>query len=363
MPTTKRLSLPGKKSWDDLLQGSVRVKLIREARFFVILSFIFLPAVYAQEKRLDPLVVSYASVSGSRAPLWIAKEMGIFEKHGLDGRPIYVPAGYPSVSALISGDVQFIATGGSVVAAAAARGAQVVMVATLGSIAYKLMAHPSISTIEGLRGKVIGGLRPGTTTDFVLQRILLKVGLIPGKDVTILPTGLSRSDERLLLMFQGKIHATIGTVDNVAQLELRGLKVNVIADPLEMGVPTPASDISSTRPFLANQRNRAKAFLRAFCEAIWLGRNDKEVAFRVYRKYMRIDEPKLLESMHRNYLLTSIPVKPYPIEDTIQADLEDLSSSIAELRGKKASDFMDTSLLKELESEGFFARLQAQKTR
>ena len=324
---------------------------------------IFAPPVSAQEKKLEPLVVSYASVSGSRAPLWIAKEMGLFEKYGLDGRPIYVPAGYPSVSALISGDVQFIATGGSVVAAAAARGAQVVMVATLGSIAYKLMAHPSISTIEGLRGKVIGGLRPGTTTDFVLQRILLKVGLTPGKDVTILPTGLSRSDERLLLMFQGKIQATIGTVDNVAQLELKGLKVNVIADPLELGVSTPASDISSTRPFLANQRNRAKAFLRAFCEAIWLGRNDKEVAFRVYRKYMRIDEPKLLDSMHRNYLLTSIPVKPYPIEDAIQADLEDLSSSIAELRGKKAADFMDRSLLNELESEGFFARLHGQKTK
>jgi len=329
--------------------------------FFVILFLIFSPPVFAQEKRLDPLVVSYASVSGSRAPLWIAKEMGIFEKYGLDGRPIFVPAGYPSVSALISGDVQFIATGGSVVAAAAAQGAPIVMVATLGSIAYKLMAHPSIASVKDLKGKVIGALRPGTTTDFVLQRILLKVGLVPGKDVTIMPTGLSRSDERLLLMSQGKFHATLGTVDNVAQLELRGLKVNVVADPLELGVPTPASDISSTRQFLTTQRNRAKAFLRAFCEAIWLGRNNKEVAFRAYRKYMRIEEPKLLESMHRNYLLISIPTKPYPIEEGIQADIEDLSSSIAELRGKRASDFMDTSLLKELESEGFFARLHKTK--
>jgi ABC-type nitrate/sulfonate/bicarbonate transport system substrate-binding protein len=274
-----------------------------------------------------------------------------------------VPAGYPSISALISGDVHFIATGGSVVAAASAQSAPVVMVATLGSIAYKLMAHPSISSVKELKGKVIGALRPGTTTDFVLHRILLKVGLVPGKDVTIMPTGLSRSDERLLLMFQGKIHATIGTVDNVAQLELRGMKVTVLADPLELGVPTPASDISSTRQFLTNHRNRAKAFLRAFCEAIWLGRNNKEVAFRAYRKYMRIDEPKLLESMHRNYLLTSIPVKPYPIEDAIQADIEDLSSSITELRGKKAADFMDRSLLNELESEGFFARLHGQKTK
>ena len=53
----------------------------------------------------------------------------------------------------------------------------------------------------------------------------------------------------------------------------------------------------------------------------------------------------------------SIPPKPYPIEAGIQADIEDLSASIAELKGRKASDFMDTSLLKELESEGFFARL------
>jgi ABC-type nitrate/sulfonate/bicarbonate transport system substrate-binding protein len=327
------------------------------------LLLVLAPPVDAQEKKLEPLVVSYASVSGSRAPLWIAKEMGIFEKYGLDGRPIFVPAGYPSVSALISGDVHFIATGGSVVAAAAAQGAPIVIVATLGSIGYKLIAHPSISSIDGLRGKVIGGLRPGTTTDFVLLRILNKLGLVPGKDVTILPTGLSRSDERLLLMFQGKIQATIGTVDNVAQLELKGFKMNVLADPRDLGVPTPASDISSTRQFLVNHRNRAKAFLRAFCEAIWVGRNNKEVAFRVFRKYLRLNEPKLMESMHRNYLLTSIPVKPYPIEDAIQADIEDLSASITELKGKKASDFMDRSLLNELESEGFFARLHAQKAK
>jgi ABC-type nitrate/sulfonate/bicarbonate transport system substrate-binding protein len=131
----------------------------------------------------------------------------------------------------------------------------------------------------------------------------------------------------------------------VSQLELRGLKVNVLADPRDLGIPTPASDISTTRQFLANHRNRAKAFLKAFFEAIWLGRHDKEAAFHAYRKYMRIDEPKLLESTQRNYLLTSIPVKPYPIEDAIQADVEDLSSSIAELKGKKASDFMDRSLL------------------
>jgi ABC-type nitrate/sulfonate/bicarbonate transport system substrate-binding protein len=362
-PIMKRPRSPVKKASGNFLHHDALMNLMKRAIFTAALVLILAPPVWTQEKKLEPLVVSYASVSGSRAPLWIAKEAGLFEKYGLDGKPIFVPAGYPSVSALISGDVHFIATGGSVVAAASAQGAPVVMVATLGSIAYKLMSHPSISSIKDLRGKVIGALRPGTTTDFVLNRILLKLGLVPGKDVTIMPTGLSRSDERLLLMFQGKIHATIGTADNLAQLELRGLKVNVLADPADLGVPTPASDISTTRQFLTNHRGRAKAFLRAFCEAIWLGRNNKEVTFRAYRKYMRIDEPKLLESMHRNYLLTSIPAKPYPIEEAIQADIEDLSASISELKGKKAADFMDRSLLNELESEGFFTRLYGQKIR
>ena len=38
----------------------------------------------AQEKKLDSFTISYASVSGTRAPLWIAKDLGLFEKYGLD---------------------------------------------------------------------------------------------------------------------------------------------------------------------------------------------------------------------------------------------------------------------------------------
>jgi ABC-type nitrate/sulfonate/bicarbonate transport system substrate-binding protein len=36
----------------------------------------------AQEKKLEPLIVSYSSFTGNRAPLWIAKETGLYEKYG-----------------------------------------------------------------------------------------------------------------------------------------------------------------------------------------------------------------------------------------------------------------------------------------
>jgi len=71
---------------------------------------------------------------------------------------------------------------------------------------------------------------------------------------------------------------------------------------------------------------------------------------------MKIEDPRLLESMHKNYLLGSIPQRPFPNEEAIQNDIEDLSSSLPHLKGKKAAEFLDLSLLKSLDDEGFFKR-------
>jgi hypothetical protein len=95
----------------------------------------------------------------------------------------------------------------------------------------------------------------------------------------------------------------------------------------------------------------------ALTEGIWIGRNNKELTVRIYRKNMKIQDTKLLESMHKNYLLGSIPLRPYPNEEAIQNDIEDLSYTLPHLKGKKANEFIDLSLLKSMDEEGFFKRL------
>ena len=69
--------------------------------------------VIAQDKKLDSFTISYASVSGTRGPLWIAKDLGLFEKYGLEGNLIYIASGVVSVNALLSGSVDIIAASGS----------------------------------------------------------------------------------------------------------------------------------------------------------------------------------------------------------------------------------------------------------
>jgi hypothetical protein len=47
------------------------------------------------------------------------------------------------------------------------------------------------------------------------------------------------------------------------------------------------------------------------------------------------------------------------MEESIQTELENLTPTVPELRGKRAADFVDKTILSELEREGFFTGLQA----
>jgi ABC-type nitrate/sulfonate/bicarbonate transport system substrate-binding protein len=334
--------------------------IMRRLKILVFMAFVTLllaNSLRAQDKKLDSFTISYASVSGTRAPLWIAKDLNLFEKYGLDGNLVYIASGVTSVNALLGGSVDLIAASGSSAVGAAARGAPLVIIASLGHIAYKLIAHPTITTVQGLKGKIIGSSRIGAGTDFALQRLLPKLGLIPGKDVTLLATGISESDRRLLMLMQGKIDATLGTEDNLLQLAAKGMKFSVLADVYEAGIYTTGSDIATSRQLLKQKPRQLKAFLMAITEGTFIGRTQKEQALRVYRKYLKIEDPKMLDSMHRNYLLGSIPARPFPKEEAIQNDIEDLSNTYAHLKGRRAGEFLDISLLKSMEEEGFFKKL------
>ncbi len=313
--------------------------------------------LFAQQ--LEMLNVSYASVTGSRIPLWIAKDAGLFEKYGLNVNLVVIAAGNAAIGALAGGDVEVLGAPGTTTLVSAANGLPVAIIGTFGPGAWKLVAHPGIASAHELRGKTVGISRLGTGIEFATRRALLKLGLVPGKDVNILATGLAESNKRIMVMLQGKIDATLVSPDNVYEAETKGWKLSTLADLNDLGIYTSASDLSSRRDFLKNQRRRARAFMMAYCEAIWLGKSDKSVAVASFRKQMREHESRRLEVLYKNYVVDGLPLKPYPMEEVIQTEIENLTPTVPELRGKRAGDFVDKSTLSEIESEGFFSLLSA----
>lgn len=329
---------------------------IASAGFFAVIALsVNVGLVSAQQ--LETLNVSYASVTGSRIPLWIAKDAGLFEKYGLNVNLVVIAAGNAAIGALANGDVEILGAPGATTMVTAAKGLPFAIIGTFGPAAWKLAAHPSITSAQDLRGKTVGISRPGTTIDFASRRALQKLGLTPGNDVSILATGLAESNKRIAVMLQGRFDATLVSPDNLFEAESRGWRLSILADLKDLGIITSASDLSAKRDFLKNQRQKARAFMMAYCEGIWYGRSNKNAALASFRKHMRETDTRRLEALHKNYVVDFLPAKPLPMEDVIQADIDNLAPTTPEFRGKKVADFIDKSILQDLEREGFFTQL------
>jgi len=78
---------------------------------------------------LTHLIVAYSNFSATILPLWMAKQTGLFEAHGLEVDLQYV-ASATSGPAVISGQMQLATVGLSEVLGAMAGGADLVVVAT-----------------------------------------------------------------------------------------------------------------------------------------------------------------------------------------------------------------------------------------
>ncbi len=99
-----------------------------------------------------------------------------------------------------------------------------------------------------------------------------------------------------------------------------------------------------------------KVFLHGDPEGTYIGRTEKEVTCcGSTAKYLKIEDPKMLDSMHHKLFSSARSRRePFPKEEAIQNDIEDLSGSYPHLKGRRAEEYLDISLLRALEDEWFF---------
>jgi NitT/TauT family transport system substrate-binding protein len=309
----------------------------------------------AGERQTVPIKVAYATTSGIRLPLWIAEEAKLYEKYKLDAKLINIPSGNTAISALVSGEVDLVSGSGSASIVAAGRGLPVVIVGSFGSTTYKLVANPGVTD---LRGKVVGTSRIGATTDFALRRALSKLGLTPDKDVKILATGIGEADKRIMLMLQGRMDATIGSPESILAAETQSkTKLEILADLEEMKIYNTVGDLSTRIDVLKNHRELLRAFFMAASEAIALGKKNKALAQKVIAKQMKIADRRRLDVVY-DASLGRMPSKPYPREEAVALELESVAFTDPLFKDKKVSEFMDGSIIAELDRQGFFAQLQ-----
>ena len=306
----------------------------------------------------DRVRVGYSSITANRLPLWLGKEAGIFARHGLDAELLLIPSGTTAVQALIAGEVQILSAAGSTAVAAALRGADIVIIGSLGVIEYKLAAIPTIRTAEQLKGKRVGLTRFGSFTDFASRRVLRHIGLNPEKDVILLQTGIAGATQRLMAMFSGTMDSTLTQVDTIflAQIKL-GKEVQVLGGLKDTGYRATGGDIMTSRRYLKSKPDVAKRFLMAITEGIHMARMQKDLALRVLGKNLKETDPRILEAQYRSFVIDAFPTKPYPDEVTVRFSLEELDREFPGAKDKNAAQFIDAAFMKAIDESGFIDRI------
>jgi NitT/TauT family transport system substrate-binding protein len=326
----------------------------RGGRFFckplaIVQTIILLSGV---EVFAEPIKLGYAALSAGQIAVWLAKEGGYLSKHGIEAELIYIPA-VAATQALIAGEIQLAQVTGVSTAGAILAGADVRIVASsLNRLTGSIFALPEIKTAEQLKGKKLGISRFGALSDTGVALFLERFGLKRGTDVAIIQLG--GLPEIVTALQKGLVHA--GFANPPQRSQARRLGMTELFDLDTLDVELQQTCITVTTKYLRERRPVVKSFVQAYGEGLHRFLTDRDFSFRVMKKYLRVDDKELLEDAYAFYS-QRVQKIPYPTLKGLKFILDGMAESQPRARTAAPENFVDLSLLQELEQSGFFKQL------
>jgi NitT/TauT family transport system substrate-binding protein len=324
---------------------------MKQPRLIGLVILVIVSLRFPDGARAQKIVAAYSSLSATQAVLWLGKEAGSFQRHGLDVDLIYIGTGTKMVQALVGGDIKIGQVGGAAPLGARLRGAEVKIVAVAyNTLAISLITQPDIRSVADLKGKQVGISRFGSNTDFGMRYLLKKYG-IPDREVTFFQFGEAQAIFAALQ--SGAVQSGILSYPTTAAAIRKGFKE--LVDFSDIGLEFPNSNVVVTDRFLHTQPDIIRRFLMAYAEGIHRYKTDAAFTKRVMGKYLRLQDQAILDETYKLFA-PKIPRIPYPTASGIRLGLESLSDE-PRSRTAKAEEFYDDTILRNLDRGGFFQQL------
>lgn len=301
------------------------------------------------------VLVAYVAPGISQSIPWIAKEAGIFAKHGIDADVILLTGSPRLIQTLIAGDIDYALGGVSSVLRARMRGTDPVIVAgTTNFTSQRVLVRPdsTLQRLQDLKGRTVGVTQYGSQGDTFLRDALKKVGLKPDADVSIIQMGGTPQVASALIA--GKIDAGVSGESSLLLIHQGRAKALPGASAKELKIVGTGATLAVTRRYLARDRDGITRFLRAYVEGVHYYRTNREGSVRALQKFFRgatLDQIGFLyDEQHEE-----IDPLPIPSDEAIQGELDRETDPKA--KTFKPADFMDMSILREIEKSGFLTEL------
>jgi NitT/TauT family transport system substrate-binding protein len=308
----------------------------------------------ADRPPLRKVRMAFTSLSAVMIPPWVAREAGIFNKHGLDVEVIATPTGVEGMNALIAGELQFLQISGGTTASAALGGADVMIVGTtLDTLVQNLIARPEIERAAQLRGKSLGITRFGTSIDVGARIALRYFGLVPDKDVAIVQVG---GMESMVAALQAN-RTQAGILSFPAITQALKLGHRVLLDVASLGIPYAFTGMTTRGRIIQEDTDLVRRYMMAQVEAIARAKRDKDLAMKVMGKYLRTSNPSSLSDAYESDVQKYMLKVPLPTAAAVRSVLDDLATRIPKARDADPHRFFDDSFVRQMQASGFIDAL------
>jgi len=297
---------------------------------------------------LESIVIAYPTTSSQFAPLWFTRDVGIYEKYGIDAKLVFIQGGSVLLQAMVAGQAQASQNGVAETAPAILRGGDVrVLGVTAKIFPYSLIVAKNIKSAKDLVGGRVAINRVGDVSAYGSVLALRKLGLNPERDVTMLQVG--GSPQRLSALQSGSVQAA--AMDFMSGLRLAKLGFPVLVQ-LNLNYPYLGPVVSGK--FLRDSSALAEAFIKSYVEGIARFKRNREEGVKALVRYMKSSE---MDVLNKAYDFITNDFYAENLEPDAKA-FQDLMDEISEREplAKKATiaQVFDLTIVRKLEKEGFF---------
>jgi len=239
----------------------------------------------------EPKVLNIGWTSGSNwtaLPFRVAAERGFFEKEGLRARYITFQGTNLMLTALLSGELDYVNIL-PFIAGAAARGLAVKIVAAVSkSSGYAIVSRPEIDSLKGLKGKRIAINSFGSSADFAVYTALSRSGLDPNRDVTLAAVSGS-PDARFAALLSGSVDATVVNSPLEYKAEQKGFRTLMSVRELSELVRIPITGLSVAQKKIDKDPDEVVRVLRGLRGAILFLQSQREIGIGLLEKLLSVD--------------------------------------------------------------------------
>ena len=310
-------------------------------------------ALFAVQANAEQIKIAYSGVSAAGTPVWLAKEEGIFTKHGLEADLVAVRSAPLQVTALVSNEVQFVRGSVSSMLTAASQGAKLKILLSLFAerASYDFLVAPSITRPGDLKGKKIGVQDFSGLLWTLTMLSLREMGLDPQRDnINIQAIGDSTVIAQSLA--SGIIDAA--ALDKLQSVRLQSLGVKVLLDLSRIAFPS--SPFMGAEPFIEKNPQTIEKFIKALIEASTIMRAQKERGLAVLQRHIKTDRA-LAEIGYKNLLddLTAYTFTTLKGLKTVQEIVALRDPKIAKYN---VEDLLDQRVLKKVVDSGYVEEVE-----